>query len=156
MLSECLHWSSCCQKISLHLLLLEISWVWMLPCWLLQILEGLFGILKAQGEEAQQAAIENAVACFETLDEALGKVSGGSPFFGGEKMGFVDIMFAPLVCLYPAAEVLGEFKIPFDDKFPHLLGWLNAFKQSSIASVLPETQKVIDFSIGFMKKTTTS
>ena len=110
---------------------------------------------KSQGD-VKKAGIENLMGSLETLDEALGKISGGLPFFGGEKMGFVDIMFAPLVCLYPAAEVLGEFKIPFEDKFPHLHGWLNAFKQSSIASVLPETQKVIDFSIAFMKKKTSS
>ena len=126
----------------------------MLPCWLLQIFEGLFGIVTAQcEEEAKQAAIKNAVACFETLDEALGKVSGGSPFFGGEKMGFVDIMFAPFACWYPAMEASTAegFKFPFEEKCPHLHAWFHAFSQSSVASVLPEPQKIIDFSIHFRR-----
>mgnify|MGYP000733498976 CR=1 FL=1 len=125
----------------------------MLPCWLLQIFEGLFGIVTAQGEEAQQAAIENAMACFETLDEALGKVPGGFPFFGGEKMGFVDIMLAPIVCWYPAMEASTAegFKFPLEEKYPHLHAWIHAFRQSSVASVLPEPQKIIDFSIHFRR-----
>ena len=125
----------------------------MLPCWLLQIFEGLFGIVTAQcEEEAKQAAIKNAVACFETLDEALGKVSGGSPFFGGEKMGFADVIFAPFFCCYPAIETVGGFKFGFEEKYPRLHAWLKAFEKSSVASVLPDQEKVTEFVINRYRK----
>ena len=117
----------------------------------LQIFDALIQILLLQGE-AQKAAIQNALAYFETLDEALGKVSGGLPFFGGENIGFVDIMFAPLVCWSPAIEAAGEFKIPFEDKYPHLHGWFDAFKQSSVSVVLPEPEKITEYAINVLRK----
>ena len=119
--------------------------------WCLQVFDGLIQVLLSQGE-AQKAAIQNALAYLETLDQALGKVSGGLPFFGGEKLGFVDIMFAPLVCWSPAIKAAGEFKIPFQDKYPHLHGWFNAFKQSSVSAILPEPEKITEYAINVLRK----
>ena len=120
-------------------------------CGALQVFDGIIQVLLLQGE-AQKATIQNALASFETLDQALGKVSGGLPYFGGENLGFVDLMFAPLVCWSPAIEAAGEFKIPFEDKYPHLHAWLHAFKQSSVSSVLPEPEKVTEFAINVLRK----
>ena len=44
-------------------------------CGALQLFDAVIRVVKTQGE-AQKAAMEDAMACFETLDEALGKVSG--------------------------------------------------------------------------------
>jgi glutathione S-transferase len=90
----------------------------------------------------------------QTFNDALGKVSGGqSPFFsGGEELGFVDLMFAPLICWFPAVEAAGKFRLSFDEKYPHLDAWLAAFRKSTVASLLPEPEKIIEFSNNFIKK----
>ena len=111
-----------------------------------QVFEGLFAAAKSQGD-AKKAGIENLMASLETLDEALGKVSGGLPFFGGEKMGFADVIFAPFFCCYPAIEAVGGFKFGFEEKYPRLHAWLKAFEKSSAASVLPDPEKVTEFVI---------
>ena len=126
-------------------------------CGALQLFDAVIRVVKTQGE-AQKAAMEDAMACFETLDEALGKVSGGGgglgPFFGGQEMGLVDIMFCPLVCWYPAIEAsAGGVKFPFHEKYPRLHAWLHAFNQSPVvAPVLPNPEKITDFAINVIRK----
>ena len=87
--------------------------------------------------------------CLETFEDALQKVSeeSGLPFFGGEKMGFVDVMFAPFFCWFPVIESVGGFKFCFEEKYPRLHAWLKAFEKSSAASVLPDPEKVTEFVI---------
>ena len=114
------------------------------PC--LQILDSMVQVLRSEGD-AQKAAKESVIGSLATLDEELGKMSASeaSPFFGGEKMGFVDIMFAPISCFYPAIEAAGEFKFHFQEKYPHLHALLAASNGSSIAALLPEPERVTEF-----------
>jgi glutathione S-transferase len=99
--------------------------------------------------EARRAAVDNALASLATLDEALGKASSSSKtfFFGGEEMGLVDLMFAPMVCWYQAFEAVGEFEFKFHETYPHLDAWLAAFNRSPIAPLLPDPEKVKEFFI---------
>jgi glutathione S-transferase len=94
--------------------------------------------------ETRRAAVDSALASLATLDEALGKASSSSKtfFFGGEEMGFVDLMFAPLVCWYRAFEAVGEFEFKFHETYPHLDAWLAAFNRSHVAPLLPNPEKV--------------
>lgn len=117
-----------------------------------KLLEGLFGIFRKKGEELK-VAIDSAVECLATLEEALGSLGKEPPFFGGATVGYVDIIMGPLVAWFPAMEALGGFKIPFTDRFPLLHAWVEALKGSSIASVLPEPEKVTEFAVQMMGKT---
>jgi glutathione S-transferase len=92
----------------------------------------------------------------KAFNDALGRLSGGNkslPYFGGENLGFVDLMFAPLIPWFPALEIVGDFKFPvFEDKYPHLHNWLSAFKKSSIASVLPKAENVTEYGVPALRR----
>jgi glutathione S-transferase len=57
------------------------------------------GIAAAQGEEAKKAVVEQAAEGLALLEEAFGKCSKRKAFFGGDRIGLLDIAFVEHVGL---------------------------------------------------------
>ncbi|MCO5585590.1 hypothetical protein L7F22_039525 [Adiantum nelumboides] len=112
-----------------------------------KVLDSLFGLLKASkktGEE-KKAAEENVLAAMSMLEEALVKVGGEGPFYGGAHLGLVDVMLLPLLSWLPAFETLAQLRLPWADTLPRLEAWFAASRAHPAAAVLPEASKVTEF-----------
>ncbi|KAH9319959.1 hypothetical protein KI387_021728, partial [Taxus chinensis] len=98
-------------------------------------------IFKSTGEEhesGKQEFIENLVLFEETLK--------GKDYFGGDKFGLVDIMFAPEISWFPVCEIVGGFKIPMEEKFPRIAAWMKKCKErESVKKTLPEHENLLEF-----------
>eukprot|EP01018_Ginkgo_biloba_P019457 Gb_16568 [translate_table: standard] len=71
-------------------------------------------------------------------------------YFGGKRIGFIDIVFIPLVFWFHVVEVLGGFKIPLEDKCPSIDAWVKrCIERESVKKILPQPEKVLEFAIGF-------
>ncbi|RZC87453.1 hypothetical protein C5167_035995 [Papaver somniferum] len=113
----------------------------------------LFAIAKSKDEEERKAAIEQVIAAaieqviaaFGILEEAYQKTSKGKDFFGGEKIGYIDISFESYVGWIKASEKMNGIKLFDETKAPGLTKWADKFcADESVKSVMPEADALIE------------
>ncbi|GLJ19072.1 hypothetical protein SUGI_0342490 [Cryptomeria japonica] len=104
-------------------------------------------IFRSKGEEQEggkRQFIESLVILEETLK--------GKDYFGGNTFGMVDIAFAPLICWFHMYEVLGEFKIMFENKFPSIFRWMKrCIERESVKRNLPQQERVLQSVLQFRR-----
>ena len=106
----------------------------------------------AQGEERQEL-VDHVVEGLFLLEEAFGKYSKGKDFFSGDRTGFIDIAFGSLLSWLKVTEKVGEVKLLDEAKTPGLVKWAESFcAEAAVKSVMPETEKLIEFSKLLMAK----
>ncbi|WOL18358.1 glutathione S-transferase U17-like [Canna indica] len=109
-------------------------------------LPSLFGLAKAQTEEAKAEAVEQLFAGLKFLEEAFEKLSKGKGFFGGDSIGYLDIALGSLVGWVRAMEKLNGFNLLDEAKTPLLAGWAERFcAHEAVKGVMPETEKLVEF-----------
>lgn len=79
---------------------------------------GSFGACKAEGEEKEKA-IESAQESLALLEKEL----EGKKFFGGERIGYLDLVTGWIPLWLGVMEEVGEMKLLQADKFPFLHKW---------------------------------
>lgn len=102
-----------------------------------------------EGEE-QEAAYEAAVEQLLVLEKEL--AVSGKPFFGGDKVGFVDLSLGPLAYVLPMYEeviggggvsVTANNKMVVEEKMPCLAAWMGRFLSSpAVRAHLPPLEKL--------------
>jgi len=113
----------------------------------------LSGASRAETPEARAAAFEQAQEGIALLEEAFGKLSNGKPFFGGDKIGFLDISFGSLLGWIRVSEKLGNVKFLDEAKTPSLVAWADVFcGDEAVKDVMPETDKLAEFAIAIMAR----
>lgn len=76
----------------------------------------------SKGEEREKA-VKSALEAMKTLEEEL----KGKEFFGGERVGILDLVVGLIPCWLPALEEVGGFKILDADALPCLHAWGDRF-----------------------------
>ncbi|CAN1140628.1 Probable glutathione S-transferase [Linum perenne] len=103
-------------------------------------------IWTTKGEE-QKEATEEFISHLKTLEGELGE----KPYFGGEKLGFVDVTMIPFYSWFHAYEESGKFSI--ESHCPKLMAWAKrCMKHDSVAKTLPDPKKVYEFILQLKKK----
>eukprot|EP01018_Ginkgo_biloba_P019450 Gb_16563 [translate_table: standard] len=116
-----------------------------------KLCETAMNIMKTKGE-VQEEAKREFIQSLVMLEGALREICGGKAYFGGERIGFVDIAFIPLVCWFHTIEVLGGFKIPLEDKCPSIDAWVKrCMERESVKKILPSPEKVLEIAVGYRK-----
>ncbi|TYI33420.1 hypothetical protein ES332_A04G131700v1 [Gossypium tomentosum] len=82
------------------------------------------------------------------LEEAFVKLSKGRAFFGGENIGFVDIVFGSLLAWIEVIEKLSEMKLISEAKTPRLVQWADFFSaHEAVKDVSPAVDKLVEFAL---------
>jgi len=111
------------------------------------------GIAAAQGEEARKALVEQVGEGLALLEEAFGKCSKGKAFFGGDRIGFLDIAFGCFLGWLRATEKMNGVKLLDEAKTPGLVKWADRFcADGAVKGVMPETEKLMEFAKVLMAK----
>lgn len=106
----------------------------------------------AEGAEAKAAVKEKILEGVVLLEEAFVTCSQGKGYFGGENIGYIDLVLGSLLgWLRARGETQG---ITFLDKTkgPELSAWADRFSShSAVTGVLPTSEKVIEFIKSFTR-----
>ncbi|CAI0386617.1 unnamed protein product [Linum tenue] len=98
-------------------------------------------------EEEKNAAVDQLREVVLQMEGAYGEVSRGEDFFGGEKIGFVDIAFGSMLGWARAIQVMAGVKLLDEEKTPGLVKWAEKFSADpAVKDVLPEAEKLVEFS----------
>ncbi|KAF8727904.1 hypothetical protein HU200_018472 [Digitaria exilis] len=101
---------------------------------------------KAKTEEEKAEAMKQSFATVETLEGALRDCGKGKPFFGGEDVGYVDVVLGGLLGWIRANDELQGVK-PFDpERTPLLAAWAERFwSLEAVEPQMPDVSKLVEF-----------
>ncbi|XP_061349636.1 probable glutathione S-transferase isoform X1 [Gastrolobium bilobum] len=99
-----------------------------------------------KGEE-QEAARKDFIDAIKLLEEQL----GDKTYFGGDKIGFVDLALVPFYSWFKAYETFGNFKT--ESECPKFIAWVKrCMQKESVSKSLPDQHKVYEFILEVRKK----
>ncbi|WOL12569.1 glutathione transferase GST 23 [Canna indica] len=102
-----------------------------------------------EGGEDRTRAIEQLQECLRRLDEEL----KGKKFFGGEEIGFADLVAGWLAFWLGVSEEAACFKAVDAKKMPWFAAWISNFLQVPvIKDNLPPRDKAVEFFRNFRKR----
>lgn len=112
---------------------------------MLQWFPAMRGIAAAQGEDAQKAAMEPVVEGLVLLEDAFKNCSKGKKFFGGNKIGYLDIALGCFLGWMRVTEKMNNIKLLDEAKTPGLYKWAEDFcADSAVKDVMPATDKLAE------------
>nr|ACJ85907.1 unknown [Medicago truncatula] len=99
-----------------------------------------------KGEE-QEAAKKEFIEALKLLEQEL----GDKTYFGGDKIGFVDVALIPFYTWFKGYETFGNINV--EKECPKFIAWAKRCMQvESISKSLPDQDKVYGFIVEITKK----
>ncbi|XP_004488707.1 probable glutathione S-transferase [Cicer arietinum] len=99
-----------------------------------------------KGEE-QEAAKKEFIDALKLLEQEL----GDKTYFGGDKLGFVDVALIPFYTWFKGYETFGNFIV--EKECPKFIAWAKRCMQiESVSKSLPDQEKVYEFIVDIRKK----
>ncbi|XP_020094448.1 glutathione S-transferase U18-like [Ananas comosus] len=103
-------------------------------------------IIKAKTEKEKAEAVEQSFAGLTLLEEAYEKSYKEKPFFGGDNVGYLDIVLGSFLGWVKAIEKISDIKLIDGAKFPLLAEWAERFYSLAIVKeLIPEVDKLVEF-----------
>ncbi|KAK7272660.1 hypothetical protein RJT34_29401 [Clitoria ternatea] len=102
--------------------------------------------IRTEKGEAKEAAKE-FIESLKLLEEQL----GDKAYFGGDKLGFVDVALIPFYSWFKAYETFGNLNI--DTQCPKFIAWAKrCLLKESISKSIPDRDKVYEFYVEIRRK----
>lgn len=86
----------------------------------------------AKGDEVNRSVIEKLSEALVLLEEAFINCSKGKAFFGGDNVGYLDIVLGSFVGWIRVDEVMIGTKFLDEAKTPRLVGWADRLYSDSL------------------------
>lgn len=103
-------------------------------------------MLREAGEkEERRALIQKVSEGLVLLDEAFANCSKGKAYFGGDTIGYLDIVFGSCLGWLRVTEIVVEVELLDQAKTPGLAKWADKFcSDDAVKAVYPETQMLLE------------
>lgn len=104
-------------------------------------------VFRVKTDEERAEALRQTLAAVEGLEGGLKECSGGKgAFFGGESVGYVDVLLGGMVSWLKANEPLSGTKLIDAAKTPLLAAWMDRFCELDAAqAVLQEVDALVEY-----------
>ncbi|XP_020094802.1 glutathione S-transferase U18-like [Ananas comosus] len=97
-----------------------------------------------KGDTAE--ALGQVAAALLQLEAAFENCSKGKRFFGGDNVGYLDIILGSFIGWIQASEKILNIKLLDEAKVPLLVAWADRFcAHDAVKEVMPEVDKLIEF-----------
>ncbi|CAN6288958.1 unnamed protein product [Urochloa humidicola] len=104
------------------------------------------GIVIAKTEEERAEKVTETLAAIAQMEEAFAKCSEGKAFFGGDSIGYLDIVLGSLLFWFEAVRRMHQVEIIASSKAPLLAAWVERFGESAEAKeVVPEADQAVQY-----------
>lgn len=111
-----------------------------------KLLPSMRGMAMAPKEEDNNSAAKIVEEVFALLEEAFVKCSKGKDFFGGDRIGFLDIAFGSFLAWLKVTEKLSNIQLIDESKTPNLYKWAERFcSDPCVKDVIPDTDELTEF-----------
>ncbi|PIN15203.1 Glutathione S-transferase [Handroanthus impetiginosus] len=105
-----------------------------------------FKELETAPEDSRTTIVAKIFEGLILLEEAFAKCSKGKPFFGGDNIGYVDIVLGSYLGWINVTEVTLGLKLLEESRTPGLAGWAERFRlHNAVKDFVPEAHKLIEF-----------
>lgn len=102
---------------------------------------GVWGATVAHGEEKGKA-VDAALESLAFLEKQI----QGKKYFGGEKIGYLDIVAGCMSLWFNVLEELGEMELLSAERFPSLHEWgQNILQTSPVKDCIPSRESVVEY-----------
>lgn len=92
-------------------------------------------------------AADQVYTALQHLEEAFVKCSQGKLYFGGNNIGFLDLVLGSHLGWFKAVEKIAGVKILDETQFPKLTAWAARFcAHHAVEDVMPNTDRLVEFS----------
>ncbi|KAF5754799.1 putative glutathione transferase [Helianthus annuus] len=104
------------------------------------------------GKEGKEAIKKQITEGSELLEETFVKFSNGKAYFGGDNVGYLDVVLGCFLGWAKLLEKHNEFKIFDEVRTPKLLEWTNRiWSHESLKDVIPGSEALMNFYMMLMK-----
>lgn len=93
----------------------------------MQLFASAFRAGKAKTEEEKTEALKETFVAVETLEAAFKECTEGKPFFGGDSVGYLDIVLGSLIPFVYVGEARYGIKLFDSTRSPLLEAWVERF-----------------------------
>ncbi|KAK8635396.1 hypothetical protein V6N13_004134 [Hibiscus sabdariffa] len=113
-----------------------------------KLVPALIAVLIGESDVAKKAAVAILEEGVVLLEGALRKLSKGKAFFGGDNIGFLDIVLGPISVLIGLSERFTGVELLTEAETPSLLRWTHDLSSyAAVKGLLPEPEKFAEFSV---------
>ncbi|KAL2253494.1 UNVERIFIED_CONTAM: Glutathione S-transferase U17 [Sesamum indicum] len=100
---------------------------------------------EAEGKEERTQLVQKLSEGLVLLEEAFVSCSKGKDFFGGDRVGYLDIVLGSCLGWLRVTEIIVEVTLLNRTKTPQLAKWADRFSsEDAVKDVLPETEKLLE------------
>jgi glutathione S-transferase len=110
-------------------------------------------LFRAKTDEERAEAMKQVFAAAEPLEGCFKESSKGKDFFGGDSVGYVDLVVGSLVPWVKATSVLAGAELVDAAKMPLLAAWMERFAELDLAkAVLQDVRSLVEHGRMLMAK----
>ncbi|CAH9146667.1 unnamed protein product [Cuscuta epithymum] len=118
-----------------------------------KVLPVLLEVSSVGDKAVKKEVIDDLVELLAPLEDVFKSCSKGGKFFGGDRIGYLDIALGSFVGWFKVIETFNDIKLFDDTRFSRLSKWIEDFAiDDAVINVMPSTEKLVELIKGSNKR----